>query len=444
MHFKTYRILATIFFISIFSLSFLVHIDQVCAVGLKHMETINLTPRGDLELRPEIHVVKRQGKERIFVVMRKLNTPFLVREFFFNTRQQGPSIPLFPVNGERGMMITDFGSLFEGKDFYLTALAGERGQGRPAKNMRQGGGFFQRRQGGGSSRGRGRGRSEMSMKLYLNRYDQNFQITDSVIVLEEQMHKEHQLITGGPEADTIVLEQGDDPGIVSDGENIYLITELRKRGRFGPDDPQYRVRVFDKRLNNLLTRDIPAPGFSGGFHKLVYPVYHHNRFLLLGEFVPDGFGDPDLPPALRARQPNQLNKDLFVISYDRGWNLFNKGKRLTDTFPGIEYYATNFLPYKSFYFAAYSFASGLDNKQRGRLGDGELHISVFNANFKRTAEYVVSRGVSAQGSLAVYKNHLISVHSEKEIPDIPHIQRVKGGFKPKKADVIMNIYQIVR
>ncbi|NIO19650.1 MAG: hypothetical protein GTN76_02590, partial [Candidatus Aenigmarchaeota archaeon] len=193
----------------------------------------------------------------------------------------------------------------------------------------------------GRGRFAGRGASGLgTTKLLLQKYDENFEITKSVVVMEESWENKRSLITGGREVDHLIIEQGDDPGVVSDGEKIYLITELRKRGNFKKDEPQYRVHTYDTELNELAVIDIPAGRFNGGFQKLIYPIYHQGKFWLLGEFVPEGYGDPDIPPRLRIGQPERKNKDLFVMQYDRNWNPLGNGWQLTETFPGIEYYAT--------------------------------------------------------------------------------------------------------
>ena len=447
---------------------FFLNVASGYAIDLKLEKTLTLTKKGDKELRPEIHIVETSGTKHIYVTFRKIQTPFMLREFFIDSKTQGKEVTLFPQDEKNNVSITDFGSLFVNGTLYFVAQYKEAGQRksferpdqRSSRELKPGiqlvsakrpygksgsrPGLRDEIEKGDKSKNRtagGNTREQDTVKLKLIKYDDNFKIIKSVIVLEEDTQKKNSLVTGGSDVEDLIVEQGDDPGMVSDGKNIYVITEIRKRGKFEKDQPQYRVHAYDLELNPVMVKDIAAGPFNGGFNKLVYPVFRDNKFWLLGEFVPDGYGDPDLPPRLRTNQPNDLNKDLFVMQYDQKWNPVGDARQLAATFPGMEYYATGFLPYKDYLFATYSYTS--DNEQPGRLGDGKMRLSIFDKNFKRLKEINISDMNCAQGNIVIFDNYLLMVHSDKDIPKMSKKDSIKGGYLPLRADIVMNIFRIV-
>ncbi len=462
---KIFNLLRLSMYFGIIGLFLLLDVSLGLAFDLELEKTVNLTEKGSLELRPEIHIIEKDGGKHIFVVRRKVPKPFLLREFFFSTGKQGREILLFPQDENTRLIVTDFGSLFVNGKFYIAAQSTERKQ---DKSFSRESGF---REKFGGQRGRfgnatpeqrergafrGRGRSSFVekdkgiMRIKLLKFDKDFSPTPkSAIILEESPAIEKSLVSGGKEVNSLIVNAGDDPGIVSDGEKIYIITELRKRGKFEKNEPQYRVHAYDLDINPLWVKDIVAGRFNGGFQKLVCPIYHNKKFLLLGEFIPEGYGDPDLPPWLRNSnsQPMKKNKDLFVMQYDRNWNPIGNGWQLTKTFPGMEYYATGFVPYKDHFFVTYSFATDIKSKHRGILGDGEMHLSIFDQEFKRIKDIKISAKISTQGNLAIFGKQLLMVYSERDIPEMPLEERVnrgsKRGFKPTRADIIMKIFKIV-
>ncbi len=425
----------------------LLYSGPLLAINLKFEKRINLTESGKKELRPEIHVVERKGGKKIFIVRRKIPSPFLIREFLEDSIKQSEEIPLFPARPESQIGITDFGSIFVNESFFLVAqyreMEKETGfknlsKKRPSLNLKRRNERLPRERFADTSHDIGEG----TAKLNIQKYDKDFKLIKSVLVMKESIIEKKSLISGGKEAESLIIEQGDDPGVVSDGERIYVITELRKRGDFKKDEPQYRVHVYDQELNQIMVKDISAGRFNGGFQKLINPIYYQKKFWLLGEFVTDGYGDPDLPPRLQNKQHGKKNKDLFVMQYDRNWNPIGDGWQLTNTYPGIEYYATGFLPYKDFFFVTYSFATDIKSKNRGRLGDGEMYLSIFDKSFKKIKDIKVSEKICTQGNLVVSNDRLLVVYVEKELPDSTLQERVKGKIIPIRADIIMKIFKI--
>ena len=465
------------FYMALVLIVFISNSRSGLALELKLKSSINLTESREKVLRPEIHAVSDNDKMRIFLALRKLPTPFLIREYSLAGIQE-KQFTLFPKGNDKKGFITDFGSVFVNGSFYFVAqyivedsIAGKQDsmqqggmrsqqggmrsqQGgmrsqRGGFGMQQGGGRMQ--QGGGQGMGRG-GRRNMSSgqnrlkteKLEIMKFDKEFNLVKSVLLMEGSLAEKTSLITGGAEVDNLRYESGDDPGVVSDGKTIYVVTEIRKRGQFAEDEPQYRVRAYDLDLNKKMEKDIIAGRFDGGFQKIIHPIYHQGKFWLVGAFVPDGFADPDLPPFLKVGMPEKSNKDIFVMEYDRDWNPVGKGWQLTETFPGIEFFATGFASYKNYFFVTYSYASDLEIRlNRGRIGDGEMYLSVYDNNFKRIRHIQISDKLCSHGHLAIFGKYLLMSYGEKEIPEMSDKTRRSGKFAPERADIIMKVYEII-
>jgi hypothetical protein len=454
-------ILYALLFIAFFVL--VINEGVALAIDVKLVDTVNLTTKGNIELRPEIHVTEGSGEKDIYIAIRKFPTPYALRQFHFDSRKRGRDITLFPQEGSSRINITDFGSIFVNGFFYLAALSSERGDSRfrGSESFSDGGGdkpfqrfrmFFSRglgsrkkgriSPGGGSDADSVRGPRGISLKIY--KFDKDFNFIKSELVMKENADAKKSLIVGGSEANSLLVEEGDDPGMVSDGENIYVLTEIRKRGNFKRNDPQYKVNIFDMDLNKREVKEISAGRFNGGFHKLVYPIYHQEKFWILGEFVPKGYGDPVLPPFLRKDQPEKKNKDLFVMQYDKNWNPVGEGWQLTDTYPEIEYYATGFLQYKNYFAATYTVADSSEARLKGRLGDGNVYLSLFDKDFNHIKKIKISDKISSQGNISVFNNYLLVVYNEKEQKNVSANSRQDGkkSRMPTRADIMLKVFEI--